>query len=386
MWCSYIVLLLLWKAFRLPACIASQEIESSLRGHSGIEVRRERYQHPNICPVHPVSLSFRLQEHNRELQYMKCPSRTTRGVVLYNAVVNVHTNRPASCGRRETLKIEAFLEKAFDDLINDKGRFKRNFQLSTNFCDDSRRRRQLAGIEDNWMELEEDEGEALSLHDAGSSSSTENLEEVSEWNTTLLLEDTAAPNESEMEELSIDERDLGEAKLLIVSGLFLRGNGKCILCNPDNWDHGRHLADDETYFYRHSDDMQDSLNRDLTSALRRKFNRNGCLKGKSPRADVHLVVVGEKRDQTKCQRAPSVFCCAPKANPQDVCSKHVFGDGWYCHESKSNCQGSCDGVWVDALNPPTCLGHWAECTDGGTCCPGSKCVRQNRWYSQCTPR
>ena len=272
-----------------------------------------------------------------------------------------------SCSNQQIAGIKVFLENSFDQIINNDNRFKGKFNFNTDFCG-SRRRLRLGG-EEGDNDVYDDE-----MFVDGENN------EASDWATTFAEESV--------------ERDLlqlSAASLHILQ--FFVGQGKCNFCFADNGDSRRlsgTTADD--YFYQTTDDMEDALNSQLSTRLRNKFHwKSGhCLKGSDPSVQVHLLSGpdGNRSPSQACQRKFDYSCCAPKNDLSDACSKTVFGSTWFCHESKSNCQNTCNGAWVSANDPPQqCKSFWEECThDKNSCCePYVKCKKKNNHYWQCLP-
>ena len=231
------------------------------------------------------------------------------------------TVSPASCSAGETNDIENTVNAKFDSIINTNRNFRNTFRLDTGFC---RNRRRLAEGQNGTIEEEEE-----LLEDDSLERYHEEMEELTQdENGLAIVEDEFASDQFSLnneagnaaEGWTEEERKLS----LLVVRISSRGKGKCYLCNPENRDR-RRLVDDETFFYRETNSMEREIERQLTTTLKNKYHykRGHCLKGKNPKAEVHLIVVGSAGSQTKCNRRQDVYCCAPQRKPWDVCSKSV---------------------------------------------------------------
>ena len=290
----------------------------------------------------------------RSLTIMCADPEATPGHVLYNVGVQVQTSGEANCDPAETMQVQSLLSAKFDTIVNTNPQFRDLFQLNTNFCDDE------PTVPDQQTQPDESNGD-------------ESIDEET------------------IDEESSEEEDDRRLELRVTAHHFSLqlarwGDGTCYMCNPFNSDRRKlqgGFVDDVGFFYQSSAAMEDTISTALTTELRNTFNNLGghCLYNMDPSVQAYLVVAPDTTaSPVDCQGTPSLYCCAPKANPADVCSK---GSNPYCHASQTNCE-ICDGLWVDSLNPPTdCLGFWQPCKDGGTCCPPATCHELNPWYSQC---
>ena len=278
----------------------------------------------------------------RELSIRCAAAGSTAGLVLYNVGVQVHTNTASNCDPTETMDVQSHLSAHFDRVVNTNPQFRDLFHLNTNFCNDSPSSRLLEAADGEERQLEL----RISAHHFSL--------QLARW-----------------------------------------GDGKCYLCNPFNSDDRRRnlqggdvVMDDIDFFHHSSSSMEAAINAALTTELQRTYNtRTGhCLCDQDPTVEAHLVVAQDRGSLTDCQGSPSLYCCAPKSDPTNVCSQAAFGGIPYCHVSEENCR-ICDGLWVDSFNPPKdCLGFWQPCKDGGTCCPPATCHEFSPWYSQCLDR
>ena len=336
---------------------------------------------PNPCVLMLFLCVAPLSQEHRDLQSLRC-APGENGDALYNVVLKVLTNGDTNCRPSQRTQIWNYVTSRFDNIINNDRSFRNNFRLASNFCRPSRRRLDSGSNSSNGTSFEDEElcdDDLLLLDDVEEEDDEE--EEESDYYHIV--------NNSSLGGTTTFDHDTTSAGRQLALRVMVqpssKGIGACRMCKPDNKDR-RRLVDDETYFYRSTDDMEELVERKVSKGLwnQYQYKRGHCLQGRSPRLEVHLLVVGSRGRQTRCNGRQDVYCCAPKHDPTDVCSKSQFGDGWYCHETRGQCQGECGGMWVNAMNPPTCTPFWSECTHGGKCCPGSRC-QGNSYYKQCKP-
>lgn len=235
-----------------------------------------------------------------------------------------------TCSDEEATHVLSKLEARFDAIVNRNSKFQDDFHLNTNFCSEesvvTASRRRLIGRQHKDQELSNREHGMFHTF-------------------------TEPEDEDEMLHRELDLR------VFEWQSFFLRGGGVCFFCSQDSSDdRRRRLEDHEKLFYSKSRDMEKELNKELAKELKRYTELDDhCLYKTTPTVAVHMLPVEHQSSQTKCTDPPSLYCCAPEKDPTDVCSKakKEFKKDGFCHKTQDNCEHECQGVWVDALNPPT---------------------------------
>ena len=316
-------------------------------------------------------ISRALQGGEEEEGLPMCPPGTTLFETFYNVLFQVVATDPITCNEFELTSIGVILQEEFDNLLVEDG-----------------------SLVDAQVELLSSETEVCAAYDdaMGNNNNNNNYRRRQQ-------------QQQQQQEPHAQRRTRYMFQLFTY-----RSVGTCYLCYHDNFDHYRNLEQQQQqqqaqetlsqhrerrlpsatvgdsimdYFADVIEGLERQLDVELTRALLiRSHDANlSCLSNVGVSVESTVMIKTEEIENV----CATVYCCAERADPDGGCKR---GNSNFCHTSQERCETGCHGMWIDALDPPTCLGEWSQCeldSSTGSCCPGSVCTYQNDWYAQCMP-
>ena len=324
----------------------------------------------------------RAPDDERELQTMpECPEGYTLYKTFYNVLFSLTSEKEPMCSDDNLEIVGEILQDLFDSLLleSDEQSFLRNvgvLSTKTSVCD-----------------IYEDALQGNRRNENGNS----NLNNSGRGNRLLL--------EAEGDSVAVDnpfdtEEEVGHRRRLPASVFrvyMFRSVGTCYMCYADNGDR-RELQGNSAvaraaaararekvneYFATVLSFMQDFMDIQLTKDLLDVAPTRGvtCLDDINAKIDTTVMIRFEEVEE----ECGDVFCCATYTNPQKGCNP-IYSYFDYCHTSRDRCESRCLGMWINALDPPTCIGYFDPCSDDNDqCCEHSTCHSFDDENYSCIP-